>query len=90
MNGDEYRRARGCSGAQHVIPVPLGMTAEEAWAEIVTMGRLVEPSEECTWATVECEGGPDCSCLSIDVAPGYRHFHNDELIFVADDEDPAR
>lgn len=31
--------------ALHVIPVPKGMTAEEAWAEIVTMGRLVE----CRW-----------------------------------------
>lgn len=26
----------------HVIPVPGGMTADEAWAEIATLGRLVE------------------------------------------------
>ena len=28
--------------AVHVIPVPFGMTADEAWAEIEAMGGLVE------------------------------------------------
>lgn len=39
----------------HVIPVPDGMNALEAWAEIVTMGKLVEPNTvDCSWATIEC------------------------------------
>lgn len=42
----------------HVIPVPVGMTPGEAWAEIDTMGRLVEYAKadvrfaHCTWAVV--------------------------------------
>jgi len=26
----------------HVFPVPWGMTAEEAWAELLVMGRFLE------------------------------------------------
>lgn len=43
----------------HVIPVPEGMTPLEAFAEIQTMGELVEfdPHDprftSCTWAVVE-------------------------------------
>lgn len=47
----------------HVIPVPEGMTPEESWAEIVTMGRLVEPDEGCTWAGIECDG---LTCIDIE------------------------
>jgi hypothetical protein len=45
----------------HVIPVPQGMTPEEAWAEIDLMGGLVEyaPMDprfvNCTWATIEAD-----------------------------------
>lgn len=47
----------------HVIPVPDGMTAEQAFEEIIVMGQLVdrvvsEDGEGGQWVTVSCEG--DC------------------------------
>lgn len=45
----------------HVIPVPQGMTPEEAWAEIDTFGQLIEydPSDQrftnCQWAAIEAD-----------------------------------
>lgn len=47
--------------AVHVIPVPAGMTPEEAWAEIQVMDRLVEPVPEAglTWAVIEVDDGDD-------------------------------
>ena len=71
-------RASCALGASHVIPVPRGMTPEDAWAEITTMGRLVEPDEFCSWATIECDGH---ECLGIDLAPNFRRFHNDVQVW---------
>lgn len=85
-DGKAYRKARGCIGAQHVIFVPPGRIVDDVWAEIVTLGRLLDlPAglieSDGTWATVECSGGADCECLQIDAAPDYRHYHNDVLVF---------
>lgn len=41
----------------HVIPIPMGMTVEEAWAEICLLGELVDAPPIGQWATIECEGG---------------------------------
>lgn len=40
----------------HVIPVPEGMTPDDAWAEIAIMGALVEPviAPVC-WAVIEVD-----------------------------------
>lgn len=41
----------------HVIPVPWGMSVEDAWMEITTLGRLFEdPEGEPRWGTVMCDG----------------------------------
>lgn len=47
----------------HVVPIPYGMTVEEAWAEIVTFGELLEYDPEdprfqeplLRWATIEVD-----------------------------------
>lgn len=70
------------SAARHVhtIPVPLGATPEDAWAEITTLGKLAYPPEnetECTWAVIECDGE---ECKSIEKAPNFRRYYNDVLI----------
>lgn len=68
-----------CNGSVHTIPVPRGMTAEEAWQEIITLGHLAEPDEFCTWAVVECPGADGCECSGVDRADAHR-WHNDVLI----------
>lgn len=40
----------------HVIPVPQGMTADAAWAEICMMGELIDAPPIVEWATIRCEG----------------------------------
>ena len=43
----------------HVIPVPRGMSPDDAWAEIQVFGRIVEHrwwhrfTRRCRWAVVE-------------------------------------
>lgn len=69
------RQVMGAEEHSHVIPVPRGMTAQEAWAEITTMGRLLEPDEHCTWASVGCTG----ECADVDRSNS-RRWHNDVLI----------
>jgi hypothetical protein len=71
-----------CIGATHVIPVPAGMTPEEAWQEIVTLGQLHrKPSKHgLTWAVVECPGGQDCECRHIHLWRHYRRYLNDRLV----------
>ncbi len=45
----------------HVYPVPEGMTAEDAWTEIIIMGELVTaPSTHVWWAERMCDG-QECS-----------------------------
>lgn len=47
----------------HVIPIPVGMESEEAWAEIVIMGKLTENKPIREWAIIKCNGE---ECKSID------------------------
>lgn len=64
----------------HTIPVPLGMTPEEAWAEITTLGKLVNPpqaEDECGWSVIDCDGE---ECKSIEKAPDFRRYYNGILI----------
>lgn len=69
------RSAQACDWVEttarclHVIPVPEGMTPEEAWAEIVTMGRLVEPDGGCSWAQIECDG-QECTDIEKEIPNG--------------------
>jgi hypothetical protein len=58
------------------------MTAEQAWDEITTVGRLHrKPSKQgLTWACVECAGGGECRCRFVDRSHTWRHFHNDQLV----------
>lgn len=75
-----------CEGGAHVIPVPPGMTPEEAWAEICTLGHLADPpetDEDCEWAVIKCAGGADCECLGGELAPGYEKWVDDRLVFKA-------
>lgn len=66
----------GAGEHAHTIPVPRGMTAGESWAEIITLGRLIEPDEFCSWATVECDGE---ECADVDRSNS-RRYHNDVLV----------
>lgn len=51
----------------HVIPVPDGMTVDEAWQQIRLFGKLLEGrgvgpnGEGGQWAVVDC-GVDDCAC----------------------------
>lgn len=43
----------------HVIPVPEGMTPEQAWDELVAVGEFLFPltdPDTVRWATIECDG----------------------------------
>jgi len=51
-----------CNGSVHTIPVPPGMTAEAAWAEITTLGKLAPYQGPPAWAVMECPGRGDCDC----------------------------
>jgi len=70
-----------CEGSVHVIPVPRWMTPEQAWEQITTDGRLEAEDPDCGWATIGCEGGPDCPCGRIELADSYQWRHNDRLVY---------
>jgi hypothetical protein len=74
-----------CIGSASVMPVPAGMTAEQAWDEITALGKLhtTPPTKGLTWACVECPGGEDCECrYHYRSSLLYRRFHNDRLVEV--------
>jgi hypothetical protein len=64
------------------MPVPNGMTPDEVWHEVTTLGRLAEtpPQEGLQWALYECAGGDRCRCRFIDRSANWRRFHNDRLV----------
>lgn len=72
-----------CIGAVFVVPVPHGMTLQDAWDEITTLGRLANPprsDNDVEWSLLRCPGGDDCRCRFIDLAPNHRRYHNDRLV----------
>lgn len=50
----------------HVIPLPDGMTVEDAWSELCVLGHLAQPDDNCRWATLTCDGD---ECQGIEQAP---------------------
>lgn len=77
----QHRREWGCIGGVHVLFVAAGRTVEDVWCEVTTVGRIHGEQGPGEWVVYECEGGPECSCLSSDPAPSYRHFHNDVQVW---------
>ncbi len=71
-----------CPGSTHVIPVPHGMTPDQAWDETSTLGRLaVKPDpHRVTWVAYECPGAEECRCRFVDLAPNFRRYYNDRLV----------
>ncbi len=49
----------------HTIPVPRGMTPNEAWAELCIMGEYISPDPYSTWANIECDGD-ECTSIKDD------------------------
>lgn len=54
----------------HTIPVPHGMTPEQAWAEILVMGRLVDAVRIDSYANIRCDG--DCGRTGGEHVEGLR------------------
>lgn len=71
-----------CLGSVNVIPVPAGMTPDQAWDEILTLGRLERrpSSRGLTWAAMSCPGGDDCRCRHVELWRHYRRYRNDRLV----------
>lgn len=50
----------------HVIPVPQGSTADEAWREITREGRILDTTLPIVeWATIKCDG-EECDRVEVE------------------------